>query len=381
VDCLFAHNAGGHGGAIRGDVTVVRCVFDSNTASGSSGDGGAIAGNCVVQSCDFYDGYAEFGGGAISGSGTITDCLFQNNGADGGGALALGPFTVSASDFRSNYADFDSAGGVAYLYQSGAPLSTFTDCTLVQNDATYGATFLGGTLALGRCRFQNNSGGFGGLMSLNGAATNCVFSANLGTINLSSNASLTNCTITAHQGTVLKSSSPSYVTNCIFWGGTSPFVIDPTGAQYVLVNYCCIPANGPLGGVGNFYADPRLDADGRLLSPSPCIDAGDSTAVPAGTTIDAFGQPRFADDPGMPNNGRGYPPVDIGAFEFQGTTCYPNCDGSTLSPAINVADFTCFLQKYAAGNPYANCDGSTVAPILNVGDFSCFLQRFTAGCP
>ncbi|MEX2220084.1 MAG: GC-type dockerin domain-anchored protein, partial [Phycisphaerales bacterium] len=62
-------------------------------------------------------------------------------------------------------------------------------------------------------------------------------------------------------------------------------------------------------------------------------------------------------------------------------TCYPNCDGSTTAPILNVADFSCFLQKYAAGDPYANCDASTTAPVFNVADFSCFLQRYAAGCP
>ena len=61
--------------------------------------------------------------------------------------------------------------------------------------------------------------------------------------------------------------------------------------------------------------------------------------------------------------------------------CYANCDGSTLAPALNVADFSCFLQRFARGNIYANCDGSTDAPILNVADFTCFLTHFAAGCP
>jgi hypothetical protein len=61
--------------------------------------------------------------------------------------------------------------------------------------------------------------------------------------------------------------------------------------------------------------------------------------------------------------------------------CYANCDGSTTPPVLNVGDFTCFLQKFAAGNPYANCDGSTQPPVLNVGDFTCFLQKYAAGCP
>jgi hypothetical protein len=60
--------------------------------------------------------------------------------------------------------------------------------------------------------------------------------------------------------------------------------------------------------------------------------------------------------------------------------CYPNCDESTTPPILNVADFGCFLQKFAASDPYANCDGSTQAPVLNVADFGCFLQAFAAGC-
>ena len=64
-----------------------------------------------------------------------------------------------------------------------------------------------------------------------------------------------------------------------------------------------------------------------------------------------------------------------------GPSCYGNCDESTTAPVLNVADFTCFLQRFAAGNSYANCDESTVAPTLNVADFTCFLQRFAAGCP
>jgi hypothetical protein len=61
--------------------------------------------------------------------------------------------------------------------------------------------------------------------------------------------------------------------------------------------------------------------------------------------------------------------------------CYPNCDGSTAPPVLNVQDFTCFLQRYAASDPYANCDNSTTVPTLNVQDFTCFLQSYATGCP
>ncbi len=61
--------------------------------------------------------------------------------------------------------------------------------------------------------------------------------------------------------------------------------------------------------------------------------------------------------------------------------CYANCDGSTGTPVLTAADFTCFLQKFRAGDAYANCDGSTGTPQLTAADFTCFLTSFRTGCP
>lgn len=61
--------------------------------------------------------------------------------------------------------------------------------------------------------------------------------------------------------------------------------------------------------------------------------------------------------------------------------CYANCDGSTVLPILNVNDFVCFINMYAANDPYANCDSSTIPPILNVNDFICFQNRYAQGCP
>lgn len=63
-----------------------------------------------------------------------------------------------------------------------------------------------------------------------------------------------------------------------------------------------------------------------------------------------------------------------------GSGCYPNCDGSTASPFLNVADFICFQNRFAAGGTAANCDGSTTPPTLNVADFICYANAFAAGC-
>ena len=66
---------------------------------------------------------------------------------------------------------------------------------------------------------------------------------------------------------------------------------------------------------------------------------------------------------------------------IQAPDCYTNCDNSSVSPVLNVNDFHCFLNKYAAGDTYCNCDASTIAPVLNVNDFTCFINKYAAGCP
>src|SRR5262249_42302467 len=50
------------------------------------------------------------------------------------------------------------------------------------------------------------------------------------------------------------------------------------------------------------------------------------------------------------------------------TTCYANCDNSTVPPTLNANDFLCFLDAYAGTRPYANCDHSTSIPVFNAND-------------
>jgi uncharacterized membrane protein len=72
------------------------------------------------------------------------------------------------------------------------------------------------------------------------------------------------------------------------------------------------------------------------------------------------------------------------------SACYANCDGSTAAPILNIDDFTCFINEFAAAGAlppaqqvehYVNCDNSTAAPVLNIDDFTCFINSFAAGCP
>jgi uncharacterized membrane protein len=84
----------------------------------------------------------------------------------------------------------------------------------------------------------------------------------------------------------------------------------------------------------------------------------------------------------------GWGPAGSRAYRVE--FCYANCDASTTAPFLNVEDFTCFINRFAAAHAlppevqrwhYANCDRSSTPPVLNVEDFTCFITKFAAGCP
>jgi hypothetical protein len=114
----------------------------------------------------------------------------------------------------------------------------------------------------------------------------------------------------------------------------------------------------------DFYYNNVQLIDDRVYSPP-----GTPVATPGIQCIDLYS---------FSSSGMRY---DTISMTSAGGGCYGNCDNSTTPPVLNVADFTCFLQRYAAGDTYANCDNSTTPPTLNVADFTCFLQRYAAGCP
>jgi hypothetical protein len=76
--------------------------------------------------------------------------------------------------------------------------------------------------------------------------------------------------------------------------------------------------------------------------------------------------------------GAGSPGSTKGIAQIVGCpSCYANCDNSQTTPRLNIADFSCFLQKYAGGDPYVDCNQDRA---VNIADFTCFLQKFAAGC-
>jgi hypothetical protein len=65
-------------------------------------------------------------------------------------------------------------------------------------------------------------------------------------------------------------------------------------------------------------------------------------------------------------------------FAHWGCACWANCDNSPGPERLNVGDFVCFLEQFAARGAYADCDRSGA---FNAMDFVCFQSRFAAGCP
>ncbi len=143
---------------------------------------------------------------------------------------------------------------------------------------------------------------------------------------------------------------------------------------------------GSFPGTGNIDADPLFvdpdNGDFRLLPGSPCIDAGDNTAVPGEITTDLDGNPRFVDDPDTPDCQQapgtcGDPPVvDMGAYEFQAAPPCPwdlNGDG-----VVNVLDLIELVMSFG---PCEDCpadfddDG-----FVNVLDLITLIMNF-GPCP
>jgi hypothetical protein len=108
-----------------------------------------------------------------------------------------------------------------------------------------------------------------------------------------------------------------------------------------------LPTNTVDGG-GNIAVDPLfVDADGpdntagteddnlRLSSGSPCIDAGDNAAVPAGISFDLEGNPRFVDSFFSPDTGNGTAPlVDMGPYENMGLCVGDDTSGDSDGDGI-----------------------------------------------
>jgi len=238
----------------------------------------------------------------------------------------LDGFTVMAGNASGDKGIPSNQGGGLYC-KSGSP--TISNCIFRLNSAENGGAiyFWQGTPKLTNCKFIDNYAGDsgGGIHSAESNLTlvNCVFTRNSavekggGIYNENCKPTIINCTVTKNYsyagGGIYNYKSTPTLTNCLLWGNTSRYGADEPAQVYgvkIISRHCCIQGlTAELGGTANISKDPVLadiEKDGyRLSANSPCINAGDSDAIPDETTADVDGNPRIA---GLS--------VDIGAAEY-----------------------------------------------------------------
>lgn len=317
-------------------------------------------------------------------------------GADADATAVLDGFTITGG-YADAWSTHNHGGG---MYNPGGS-PTVINCAFLENYALYdgGAMSnewawngLGSSPVIVNCLFSGNvSGDSGGTIY------------NIGEFTADADPLLINCSIVGNTsgaagGIYAAAYSAPTLVNCVLWNNA-----DDDGAgesaqiqcSTVSVDYSCVQGlTGALGGTGNLGGNPMLvDADGpddlagtldddlRLDSGSPCIDAGDNASVPDGIDRDLDGNARFFDDPGMPNHGNapaGGAVVDMGAYEFQGSTCFGDLTGDNQ---INLADLSVLLGNYgtAGGATYADgdLDGNGAVNLADLGEL---LGRYGDSC-
>ncbi len=236
------------------------------------------------------------------------------------------------------------------------------------NTAIYGggsANYVGAPLFLS-CVFFNNSATDGGVVwndyNSNPTFVNCLIAGNSATragggaySHNSTTLSLTNCTLTGNQspeGNAFAFDSyyqvyPSTlnITNCIVWDNGAEIWNNDNS----LMNITCTDIFGGWAGVGNIASDPKFvrlpggtdPGDLHLKAGSPCLDAGNSLALPA-DVMDLDGDGDTAEPI----------PFDLdGAARVQGTAvdmgAYEGCASPPLAAIVDITPDT--LNKRSNG--------------------------------
>ena len=248
---------------------------------------------------------------------TVKNCTFNGNTAGSGGGMGneSSNLTVSNCIFSNNTSA--NLGGGMYNYDS-SPI--VTNSSFIGNSAS----FAGG----GMCNLTSGSP----------TVSNCTFSGN---------------SAGNRGGGIGNFESDPFVTNCILWGDTPDEIWLASGT--VVITYSDV--QGGWIGTGNINSAPCfVDANNpdpnlsnyRLSPESPCIDAGDGTALMTlQIYIDLDGKDRYVDIDYMVDTGVGpLKFLDIGTYEFHcsGIPGDINCDG-----VVNFKDVAILCGNWLAG--------------------------------
>jgi hypothetical protein len=369
ADCTFADNLANHGGGMcnwfYSNPILSACIFSGHTGLSASGMYNGFYSSPIVEECEFIQNHGEYGCGAMANmdhtAPIITGCLFLENTSGYSGAAICNcesTPTVEACTFEGNWADQD---GGAIENQDSDP--EIDDCRFLLNEAgAEGGAIrnIGANPVVVSCTFSENTAPDGGaIANIRGDCTvvNCLFHENSadrggGIACSDSEPTVVNCTFAgnaAGHGRALSCASDGHpsapaLANCILWNGGDEVWNDD--GSTIAITYSDI--RGGYGGEGNIDTDPLfvdpVSDDFHLSTDSPCTDAGDNTAVPEAVTTDLDTNPRFVDNPFMPDTGFGTPPiVDMGAYEF------PSGSGDPVTYHVEPGDSIQAVIAIASG--------------------------------
>jgi parallel beta-helix repeat protein len=297
-----------------GSPSITNCTFTLNSASVEGGGMHNQNSSPSLTNCTFTMN-SSFGIYNYGNSHpTVTNCMFIDN-------CDRGMWNTHASSPVLNDCTFsgNQSGG---MYNNYASNPILINCTFIGNSARYGAGMHNDDSSpiITNCTFTGNEAESGGGMYneyySHPILTNCTFSRNIARVG-----NALTCDAWNH---IKVHSSIIDLRNCILWDGGNE-IYNRTRST-INITYSNVPNNQTaiydpsedvIWGEGNINTDPLfVDADGddnivgtedddlRLLEGSPCIDAGDNSAVPPSVVTDVEGNPRIT-------NGR----VDMGAYE------------------------------------------------------------------
>ncbi len=367
--------------------TIRNCTFTDNAAGGSAYSHGGAMFNTYsspqIINCYFTQNVAESFGGAISNidpsSPTIRDCVFEENRADStlsrgrGGAVYNGsnssPRIVNCL-FEKNSAKLDG-GAVCNEGLSSYPCSPkFIGCVFNNNqsDTQHGGAVFNSTVVdtlFVNCIISNNTAGatgrHGGAMYNHDSSPriiNCVFYNNQA-----------GC---VGDGIYNYQFSDAEITNSVLWNVDGSDVIMNINNSNPVVTYCVVQGGYGTPADQNSDENPGfIDAqngDFRVSSGSPCIDAGDNTAVPADIAdLDADGDTAETLPYDIAFKARIFDyqcaapaVVDIGAYERTSAE-YGDLDGDCR---VNLYDFSILSGGWQSGNNRADIQTGLAGPCL-----------------
>ena len=279
---------GAGGGLSDCNGSVIRCLISGNEARSG---GGLYSCDALIRDCTIRDNISYSGGGLYECSGSIENCVISNNTALGlGGGLSTCEGSIENCIISGNRGGI---GGGLHAWNE-----EIRNCIIVGNKASSsggGISVWGSTegAIVKNCILWNNKAARGEqveLMQLTDGPPVSLHISHSDLMNGEAEIYWPDQDVTLVWAESNLDSDPRFV-NAGYW--------DPNGT--------------PADANDDFW----VNGDYNLQPGSPCIDAADANSAP---TADILGNPRH-DDPGVENTGIGSPNyVDIGAYEFQGTS-------------------------------------------------------------